>query len=209
MALAVDTMLRQRIEVSLVFAERLTFYNQFGWRDVDRKFSILPSATGLKPPNRDRDEWSRYEIDSFDEVRDLLEVAAIPRTSRSRFNVTAVRDESAWRANLRFAGNQPMRPGEGSEEYFPICRTSDGRIAAYARVTRFHGVSMVMEFGYQPDRTEAMLATFKYLAEEAASTPLSFHRSGNPPRSTLLHPTILDPTHTTMLVTDTALYTDL
>jgi len=209
MRLAVDTMLRERFEVSLLFAERLTFYNQFGWRDVDRKFSILPSATGLKPPNRDRDEWSRYEIDSFDEVRDLLEVAAIHRTYSGRFNVTAVRDESAWRANLRFAGNQPMRPGEGSEEYFPICRTSDGRIAAYARVTRFHGVSMVMEFGYQPDHIDAMLATFKYLAEEAASAPLSIHRIGDHRRSTLLRPTILDPNPTTMLVTHTAHDPDL
>ena len=81
--------------------------------------------------------------------------------------MTAVRDDSAWRANLKFAGNQPLHPGEGSEEYFVVCR--DGaRIAAYARVTRFHGVSMVMEYGYVPDSVGAMLATLKYLGQSAA-----------------------------------------
>jgi predicted N-acetyltransferase YhbS len=204
MRLAVDTMIRNGFEVSLLFAERLTFYNQFGWREVDRKFSILPSAASLRPSDNDHDEWDRFEIDSFEEARDLPEIAAIHRAYTGRFNVTAVRDDSAWRANLRFAGNQPLRPGEGSEEYFPICRTRDGRIAAYARITRFHGVSMVMEFGYLPIDIEAMLAIFKYLAEEAASTPLSFRRTGDHTRSALLRPTLLDPTPPPILVTHTA-----
>ena len=86
--------------------------------------------------------------------------------------MTAVRDDSAWRANLKFAGNQPLHPGEGSEEYFVVCR--DGaRIAAYARVTRFHGVSMVMEYGYLPDGVDAMLATFKYLGQSASGVPVT------------------------------------
>src|SRR5260370_28973907 len=66
-----------------------------------------------------------------------------------------------------------------------------------------------MESGPQPDRTEARLATFKYLAEEAASAPLSTHRIGDHRRSTLLRPTILDPNPTTMLVTHTAHDPDL
>src|ERR1700730_7777122 len=41
MRLSVDTMISEGFEVSLLFAERLTFYNQFGWRELDRKFSIL------------------------------------------------------------------------------------------------------------------------------------------------------------------------
>jgi len=100
--------------------------------------------------------------------------------------VTAVRDDSAWRANLKFAGNQPLHPGEGSEEYFVVCR--DGaRIAAYARVTRFHGVSMVMEFGYVPDAADAMLATFKYIGQSAACTRLTLRRIGDHRRASLLH----------------------
>jgi predicted N-acetyltransferase YhbS len=130
MRLAVDTMVREDFEVSLLFAERLTFYNQFGWREVERKFSIAAAAASINVADR-------FVIDSFEIERDLGEIAAIHRNYSGCFNVTAVRDDSAWRANLKFAGNQPLHPGEGSEEYFVVCRDG-GRIAAYARVTRFH-----------------------------------------------------------------------
>jgi GNAT superfamily N-acetyltransferase len=181
MRLSVETMIREGFEVSLLFAERLTFYNQFGWREVDRKFSILAAASALDVPDR-------FVIDSFETERDLAEIAAIHRGYSGRFNVTAVRDDSAWRANLKFAGNQPLHPGEGSEEYFVVCR-DDERIAAYARVTRFHGVSMVMEYGYVPDGIgiEAMLATFKYLGQSAAGVPVTVRRVGDHRRAALLH----------------------
>jgi GNAT superfamily N-acetyltransferase len=182
MQLAVETMTREGFEVSLLFADRLTFYNQFGWREVGRTFSVLTGAAGMQSVNldrdrdRDRDGWDRFEIDVFDEARDFAEVVAIHRAYSGRFNVTAVRDEPGWRANLRFAGNQPS---EGSEEYFTICRERSGRIAAYARVTRLYGISMVMEFGYRPGDFDAMLATFKYLAEEASGAASTIRRVGD------------------------------
>ncbi len=108
MQLSVDTMIREGFEVSLLFAERLTFYNQFGWRELERKFSVLAAAASIDAPGF-------FVIDSFDATRDLAEVAAIHRAYSGRFIVTAVRDDSAWRANLKFAGNQPLHPGEGSE----------------------------------------------------------------------------------------------
>ncbi len=197
MRLSVDTMIREGFEVSLLFAERLTFYNQFGWREVERKFSILAAAAGLNVPDR-------FVIDSFEAERDLAEIAAIHRGYSGRFNVTAVRDDSAWRANLKFAGNQPLHPGEGSEEYFVVCR--DGpRIAAYARVTRFHGVSMVMEFGYLPDGIgiEAMLATFKYLGQAAAGLPVTVRTVGDHRRAALLH-SASKPDDPSVIVTHTA-----
>ncbi|MFZ0677654.1 GNAT family N-acetyltransferase [Candidatus Binatus sp.] len=197
MRLSVDTMIREGFEVSLLFAERLTFYNQFGWREVERKFSILAAAAGLNVPDR-------FVIDSFEAERDLAEIAAIHRGYSGRFNVTAVRDDSAWRANLKFAGNQPLHPGEGSEEYFVVCR--DGpRIAAYARVTRFHGVSMVMEFGYLPDGIgiEAMLATFKYLGQAAAGVPVTVRTVGDHRRAALLH-SASKPDDPSVIVTHTA-----
>ena len=195
MRLAVDTMMREGFEVSLLFAERLTFYNQFGWREIDRKFSILAAAAGLNVPDR-------FVIDSFETERDLGEIAAIHGGYSGRFNVTAVRDESAWRANLKFAGNQPLHPGEGSEEYFVVCR--DGaRIAAYARVTRFHGVSMVMEYGYGDGGVDAMLATFKYLGQSAAGVPVTVRRIGDHRRDALLH-SASKPAEPSVLVTHTA-----
>jgi GNAT superfamily N-acetyltransferase len=196
MRLAVETMVREGFEVSLLFAERLTFYNQFGWREVPRKFTVLAGASGIQPLNRDG--WNQFEIDVFDDARDVAEVVAIHRAYSGRFNVTAVRDEPAWRANLRFAGNQP---GEGSQEYFTICRERSGRIAAYARVTRFYGVSMVMEFGYRD--ADAMLAMFKYLGEEAAGAPISIPRVGDHHGSALLRGTSERAARTT-IVTHTA-----
>jgi len=195
MRLSVDTMVREGFEVSLLFAERLTFYNQFGWREVERKFSILAAAGSL-------DVADRFIVDSFDIERDLGEIAAIHRSYSGRFNVTAVRDDSAWRANLKFAGNQPLHPGEGSEEYFVVCR--DGaRIAAYARVTRFHGVSMVMEYGYVPDSVGAMFATLKYLGQSAAGMPVTVRTVGDHRRAALLH-SASKPAGPSVLVTHTA-----
>jgi GNAT superfamily N-acetyltransferase len=197
MRLSVDTMIREGFEVSLLFAERLTFYNQFGWRELDRKFSILANAAGLNAPDR-------FVIDSFETERDLGEIAEIHRGYSGRFNVTCVRGDSAWRGNLKFAGNQPLHPGEGSEEYFVACRDGS-RIAAYARVTRFHGVSMVMEYGYVPDGIgiEAMLATFKYLGQSAAGLPVTVRRTGNHGRAALLH-SASKPDEPSVLVTHTA-----
>jgi predicted N-acetyltransferase YhbS len=195
MRLAVETMVREGFEVSLLFAERLTFYNQFGWREVERKFSLLPAAAMLKAPER-------FVIDSFEAKRDLDEIMQVHRGYSGRFNVAAVRNESAWRANLKFAGNQPLHPGEGSEEYFVVCR-DDERIAAYARVTGFHGVSMLMEYGYVPGGVDAMLATFKYLGEEAAGVPITSRRVGEHQRAALLH-TATKPANTSVLVTHSA-----
>ncbi len=167
----------------------------FGWREVERKFSILAAAGSLDAPDR-------FVVDSFEIERDLGEIALIHGKYSGRFNVTAVRDDSAWRANLKFAGNQPLHPGEGSEEYFVVCRDGE-RIAAYARVTRFHGVSMVMEYGYLPDGVDAMLATFKYLGQSASGVPVTVRTVGDHRRAGLLH-SASKPAEPSVLVTHTA-----
>ncbi len=179
MRLSVETMAREGFEVSLLFAERLTFYNQFGWREVGRKFSVLSNAAELRGAADD------VEIDAFDAARDLAEVMALHRAYSGRFNVTAVRDESCWRGNLLYAGNQPLHVGEDAEEYFVLARRR-GRIDAYARVTRFYGVTMVMEYGYLPAAEAAMLALFKHLGETAAGAKPTFRLSGDHFRSALL-----------------------
>jgi predicted N-acetyltransferase YhbS len=178
MRLAIETMGREGFEVSLLFAERLTFYNQFGWREVERKFSVLANAASIRTPRT-------FTIDVFDTDRDFAEVVAIHRAYTGRFNVAAVREDTDWRANLLFAGNQPQRPGEGSAEYFVLAR--DGAtIAAYARVTRFHGVAMLMEYGYRDSSEDAMLALLRHLGEAAAGAPHSAPLAGDHRRASLL-----------------------
>jgi len=171
MRLAVETMAREGFEVSLLFAERLTFYNQFGWREVLRKFSLVANTQTLRVP-------TRYQIDVFDPSRHLAPIVALHRAYSGRFNVTAMRDDADWTGNLVYAGNQPEQPGAGSKEYFVLCRDG-GRIQAYARAMPFAGVAMVMEYGYEDGAEDAMLALFKHLGEAAAGRPNTFQLVGN------------------------------
>jgi len=161
MRLAVSTMEREGFEVSLLFAERLTFYNQFGWKDLTRNFSILANAPALRTPN--------FEIDAFDVERDLRDIMRLHREYSGRFDVTALRTEAEWRANLQFAGNMPADPVGGCDEYFVLAR-SGSVIAAYARATRFHGIPMVMEYGYASSNHAAALALFRQLAGHFATS---------------------------------------
>lgn len=162
MRLAVQTLEREGFELSLLFAERLTFYNQFGWREIGRKFGVLADAARLRIS-------SELEIDVFDFDRDWPQIAEIHRAYTGQFNVAVIRDQSDWRANYAFAGNQPMHPGEGSEEYFVLARNA-GKIIAYARAIRLYGVTMVMEYGYLPGNAgseSALFGLLRHLAETA------------------------------------------
>ena len=157
MKLAVSTMERAGLEVSLLFAERLTFYNQFGWTEITRNFTALMNAADLVAPH--------FVIDVFDRDRDFAEVVRLHRSYSGRFDVTAVRDQADWRANLEYAGSMPVT---GCAEYFILARRGD-QIAGYARVTRFYGIVMVMEFGYSPGNASAVVAMLKHFGEMASS----------------------------------------
>ncbi len=170
MNLAVSTMEREGFEVSLLFAERITFYNQFGWKELTRQFSILANALALPALN--------FAIDILDVARDLDDVMRLHREYSGRFDVTIHRSEADWRANLKFAGNMPADPIGGCDEYFVLAR-SGPKIAAYARATRFHGIPMVMEYGYARSNHGAMLALFRHLAEISATGKSSFAMRGD------------------------------
>ncbi len=179
MRLAIDTLEREGFEVSLLFAERLTFYNQFGWREINRKFSMISDALQLGAD-------AATEIDVLDLERDLAEIMSIHRAYSGRINVTAVRDESEWRGSLRFAGNQPMNPGEGSDEYFVLTRKA-GAIAAYARAIRLYGITMVMEYGYREGAFGSLAALLRHLGEIAIGRRSSFRLIGDHRRASRLH----------------------
>jgi predicted N-acetyltransferase YhbS len=156
MRLSVETMAREGFEVSLLFAERLKFYSGFGWKSVTRTFTLLQGLERI-PKN------AEFTIEPFDQVRELDEIAAIYDAYSGRFNSTAIRDRTYWRGNLLYAGN----PGE----YFVVARAGDGRIAAYARAIHLYGIAMIMEFGYRPGASDAMLALFRHLGESGAKLP--------------------------------------
>ncbi len=198
MNLAVTTMEREGFEVSLLFAERLTFYKQFGWKELTRYFSVLANASALRTPE--------FEIDVFDVDRDLREVMRLHDAYSGRFDVTALRNEASWRANLQFAGNMPADPVGGCKEYFVLARRGP-EIAAYARATRFHGVAMVMEYGYAPSNHASALALFRHMGEMAATGTSSYATRGDHRGARLLSGE--KPSGNAMLVTHTAHDPDL
>jgi len=158
--LAVTTMEREGFEVSLLFAERLDFYARFGWRPVTRQFSALAGTQTMRAA-------TGFRLARFEEARDLVAVAALHRGYSGRFDGAVVRDAAAWVGNLRYAGN----PGE----YFVVCRAgASDDLVAYARAMLFHGFPMVMEYGYEPQAGDAMLALVRHIGETAsgAAPPL-------------------------------------
>jgi predicted N-acetyltransferase YhbS len=193
MNLAVTTMEREGFEVSLLFAERLTFYNQFGWKELTRNFSVLANPAALRTPD--------FEIDAFDADRDLFAVLDLHAAYSGRFDATAIRTEADWLANLQFAGNMPADPVGGCEEHFVLAR-SGSEIAAYARATRFHGIAMVMEYGYAPSHPEAALALFRHMGEMAATGKSSYPMRGDHRSARLLSGE--KPSGNAMLLTHTA-----
>lgn len=164
MRLAVTTMERAGFEVSLLFAERLDFYARFGWRPVTRQFSALADTQAMSAA-------TGFRLARFEPERDLDQVAALHRAYSGRFDATAVRDLAAWRGNLRYAGNP--------REYFVVCRRDAAdAIAAYARAMLFHGFPMVMEYGYAPEATDAMIALIQHIGEVASGITPSLALEG-------------------------------
>jgi hypothetical protein len=154
MEMAVKTLEDERFEMSLLFASHTGFYARFGWRPVNRTFTPLTGAQTIACTDG-------FDISLFELERDLDAVAAIHESYSGLYSFTVARDEAHWRASLSFAGS----PGE----HFAVCRLG-ASIVAYARAIWFHGVPMVMEYGYArgPDGRPAMLALFRHLGEEAA-----------------------------------------
>jgi GNAT superfamily N-acetyltransferase len=189
MRLAVTTMEREGFEVSLLFAERLDFYARFGWRPVTRQFSALADTHTIRTA-------AGFRLARFEQARDLQEAAALHRSYSGRFEGTALRDLDGWRGNLRYAGN----PGE----YFVVCRrvAADG-LAAYARAILFHGFPMVMEYGYAPGATDAMLVLMRHIGETASGTAPSTPLEGASGDAAALH-NPADPPGPALLVTHSA-----
>ena len=120
-----------------------------------RNFSVLANALALRTP-RIRNRCFRLR------ARSRRSDAAASRIQRPLRCHACFATEADWRANLTFAGNMPADPVGGCEEYFVLARSGLGKIAAYARATRFHGIPMVMEYGYVP--SNRMVRTVRSLS---------------------------------------------
>ncbi|MFN8641066.1 MAG: hypothetical protein U0802_05165 [Candidatus Binatia bacterium] len=90
---------------------------------------IAPAAAESAPPEA---------AEVFDAARDLDDVAALYQRHNATVPGATIRDSAYWRGQLRYAGNP--------DERFLVAR-SDGRIAAYARLTTLYEFPFVIEHG--------------------------------------------------------------
>lgn len=161
---ALAAMRRREMRVSLLFASRLSFYGRLGWESWLGERWIL-RATGM-PSEASRAARATVEIDDFDEARHFAAVRALHACdSTSRFG-TVLRDETAWRASLRLAGNP-------SEEFL-VARHGE-EVVAYARAVVLFGFLVVSELGRRADAAgaEALAALVLRLLTPRASDPIA------------------------------------
>ena len=138
---AVDSMIAQGMEISLLHAQRQDYFGARGWHTWTNERSILhKTETNPRLPSApDRgSESGGIEIVAFERERDLVAVKAIHSAYSASRNGTVVRDDDQWEASLCLAGN-PI-------EEFLVAREA-GATVAYARCALIGGVLTLTEVG--------------------------------------------------------------
>ena len=134
------------MEISLLFAARIPFYEQLGWRSWPMRRELLRRKAGATPPARGSD----LVIERFAPERDLDAVVALHAETAAGLAGVATRDAAAWRASLRLTGN----PGE---EFLVARAGRDRALLAYARAIRLNEALTIAEHGLcDPDALAAL-----------------------------------------------------
>jgi GNAT superfamily N-acetyltransferase len=162
---AVDAMVKREMEVSLLFAQRIDFYEGRGWDSWKSDRSLLSRASNT-PPNGGSggDTDGGVEIVPFDRERDLAAVKAIHSAYSASRNGTVVRDDGDWEASLCLAGN-PL-------EEFMVAR-KDGATVAYVRAALLNGILTLTELGRREDSAVALAELIRHTLEERENDELS------------------------------------
>jgi len=150
MRAAMDDMRGRGLELGLLFAGPVPFYEALGWR-------VWPVRRPLLRPPAGGDPAALGRAERFDAARDLAEVQEIHARYSLRRDGTCLRDSQAWWTGLRNAGN----PGEE----FLVARAG-GRVRAYLRATGLARFLVIMEWGRDDDAAADLADLFA-----AALTP--------------------------------------
>ena len=147
-------MRRRGTALSLLFSDRVAFYERLGWQQVTHPVWVL--------------RWSEPTPDGrAGRVRELRETD-LPalRSIYAEFNAgrpgTTLRDESYWRGQLAFAGNP--------EERVRVIEAG-GTPVAYARRIDFAGLDRISEFAARRGHESALALVLRDLAR-APDRPL-------------------------------------
>lgn len=136
--MGLEAMRAHEFDLSLLFAVRLKFYAELGWRSHVRHLLFIDRG--------DSDGEGKYRIDRF-EAADLDAVRAVYESYSSRFNGPTVRDQTYWRGQLQYAGNP--------HEDFLVARDGE-RIVAYARGTTLYDFYVITEHAALPGYSDAL-----------------------------------------------------
>lgn len=150
--LALERMVDEGFELSLLLSDRTDYYRRLGWEVATRQFTPLFNIAAIQPPVAPGD------LALFDPARDLDAVMEVYREYSGGYDLTVRRDRLYWQGNLCYAGN----PGE----YFVVCGTG-AKLHAYARALRLLEYPLVMEYGYRPGELDAIVALFKHMGDVA------------------------------------------
>ncbi len=147
LAAATEGMVERGMEVSLLVAARVAWYEKHGWAP----WSAL--ETRLTPPGEHPEETSGdpSEVRAFEDA-DLEEVRRIGELySASRWG-SVRRSVGDWRASLGLAGNP-------REDFWLALR--DREAVAYLRATGLYGERRILEWGYAPGSIDEQVLLFR------------------------------------------------
>jgi len=137
---AIDEMIRRGHALSLLFTDRISFYERLAWASIPQAaWSIRRSRnapTSSSSPSRSRSRSRAFEADDLPRIERIYDYYNLHRSG------PAVRDRDYWDEQLRYAGNP--------DEDFRVA-TRGEKIVAYARCIDFVGIPRVMEYGRAPE----------------------------------------------------------
>jgi len=167
---SVEDMRARGMEISLLFAARIPFYEQLGWRSWPVRRDLLRRSAGATPPAGGsalatrRAEKSGLVIERFAPARDLDAVVALHAEAAAGLAGVATRDAAAWRASLRLTGN----PGE---EFLVAGAGRDRELLAYARAIRLNEALTIAEHGLRD--ADALAAVCEAILAPREPDPLA------------------------------------
>jgi GNAT superfamily N-acetyltransferase len=177
MRAAMDDIQARAMELGLLFAGPVAFYEKLGWQSwkIQRPLLRHPGAG---------DPGALAAAEAFEPARDLAEVQEIHASySRLRDGFCA-RDSRDWWISLRNSGN----PGEE----FLVAREG-GRVVAYARAVCLSRFLVIMEWGCSQGEADRLAALFAALLTPRDADPLAPGSRPSPEfRSVASAPPILD-----------------
>ena len=178
MRAAMEDMRGRGMELSLLFAGPVPFYEALGWHAWPVKRPLLRLPGGGDPEALAR-------VQAFEAARDLAEVQAVHARYSEPRDGTCPRDSRGWWSNLRYAGNP-------SEEF--LVARATGRVRAYVRAACLSRFLVIMEWGREPDAAEALADLFAAVLTPREADALAPQARPSPEfRSVATAPPLLDP----------------